>query len=237
MSYYKCPMVLDVFRLTTGDIDLTIKNIVDHLQREAGGFNYQRGASYIRKAYHGYRKFELLVDQCRGAGDNAALIYNAKLVEFVAPLSAGRIIQTFDFPKKAITLAQGVVSDLGPNFFFVEDGKVKLFYVHARNSFRARKEDIAGLAYYYRQEILDTEFYGQPADVEIVDVDKRNDDAQVRVYSLSDLEACLREYPALTTDRFVKAFRTIEDRRLAGELRKPRAKSEKRDDGQQPLPF
>ncbi|MEL6687684.1 MAG: hypothetical protein AAFP97_08680, partial [Pseudomonadota bacterium] len=148
-----------------------------------------------------------------------------KVLRATAPLSDGRDIQTFSFSKRTITLAPGLVSNLGPRFFFVEDGIVKLYNVHARNNYRAEKKDFAGLAWACKQEILDQDFFGQPSDIEFVDVDKRGDSTSVVTYGLDDLLPFLLEPPEETIARFVKCYRKVLEEGLA----KPKARRKPKD--------
>lgn len=226
MKPIKAPMLLDVFRLTAPSEKQTVANIIRHKETPAGGFNYGRSATFTEKAYSGYRDFRALFSQCEGDGTSIAKVHNTKVLRLTAPLSQGRAIQTFPFPKRAITLAPGIQSSLGPKFFFVENGLVKLHYIHARNSFRASLKDFAGLGWAIKQEILDQDFFGQPSDVEFINVDKRDGTSSVEVYNLGDLLPHLKESPEKTIARFVKCLRHVDENSLAKERtrRKPKDK-------------
>lgn len=228
--YYDPPMLLDVFRLTRPTLAETKDSVVSYLKRDGGGFNYDRAAAHIRSAYDGYRNFRSLVKQCRGRGDSTALVQNAAVVELAAPLSVGRQMQTFYLPRRELKLKHGVVCPLGPRFFFTEQKTIKVFYLHPRKDFRAQLSDLAALACTFKTHILEDDFYGQPADVEIVDVDRTKKKAEK--YSLSDLGPLLKEDPRETMDRFVEAFVAIDESRAAGE-KKPR-RQPSRDDGASP---
>lgn len=226
MIEYKTPMLIDIFRLTQSTDMATQKAIIDYLKSKAGGFNYNRSATFTEKAYGGYRNLDSLFSQCEGDGTSIAKVHNTKVLKATAPLSLGRNIQTFRFPKRKYTVAPGIKSSLGPQFFFVENGVVKLLYIHARNSHRADLKDFAGLAWALKQDVLDEDFFGQPSDIEFINVDKRGSVSTTEVYSLSDLEVHLMEDPQTTLGRFTRAFNNIKQSGLAGEIvrrRRPQA--------------
>ncbi|MEL6688048.1 MAG: hypothetical protein AAFP97_10565, partial [Pseudomonadota bacterium] len=72
MKTEKTPMFLDVFRLTTPSERQTTANIIRHKETAAGGFNYNRSATFTEKAYGGYRNFPSLYAQCEGDGSSVA---------------------------------------------------------------------------------------------------------------------------------------------------------------------
>ena len=211
-------MLIDCFRLTEPSELKTTANIIDHVKRKAGGFNYNRSATFTRKAYQGYRNFESLYRQCEGADPSVARINNTKVLKETAPLSTGRKIQTFDFPRRKFKLAPNIEAALGPQFFFTENGIVKLLYIHARNGFRASLKDFAGLAWALKSDVLDEDFFGQPSDIEFIDIDKRTDSPSVNIYSLKDLEGYRTEDPSITLARFLKCFSKVREEELAGEI-------------------
>ena len=230
MSYYDPPMLIDVFRLTRPTLDATVHEVIAYLKRNGGGFNYNRAAAHIRAAYDGYWNIESLVRQCRGFGNSVSLVHNAKVVELAAPLAKDRKTQTFDFPRRELVLKHGISSPLGPRFFFTEDGVIKVFYLHSRKDFRANLVDLAAVAVTYRTHILENDFFGQPGDIEIVDVDRSKERANR--YSLADLMPMLGEDPNVLLDRFVEAFIAIDESKAAGEKKERRPPTAHDDDQQ-----
>ena len=232
MTYYSTPMLLDTFRLTDSDYSKTVENITDHFKKSPGGFNYSRAARYQRVAFSGFNNLDSLHKQCLGDGNSRALIENAKVFRLISGLSIGRAIQTFNFPKRSLTLARGIDAPMGPSFFFVENETIKLFYIHCRNGHRASQQDLAMLASAYKNEILELEFFGLKADIELIDVGPRNKDglATVDSYSLGDLILPSIEEMKAKTDMFLKAFKYVDENRMAGEKIKPKKKEEQQVD-------
>ena len=205
MSYYKVPMLIDVFRLTTSRLDETTANLIEYLKRAPGGFNYNRAALFQRKAYQGYRDDEQLYLQCLGDGTKQERIQNARVVKLITPFAVNRSIQVFSLPKRNFSLTKGVDSPMGPSFFLVEAEVVKVFYLHCRNAHRATKEDIEFWAAAQKFEVLDTEFYGLKSDFEILNVGPRDRTGNARVerLSLADLSLPTLEQVKERTDTFI----------------------------------
>ena len=233
MPYYRVPMLIDVFRLTAETVIETEVNIVKHLKKKGGGHNHLKSAAFIKAAYNSEKlRTAELVAACRGDGTTIEAIDNAKIVESVLPKIIGRKIQAFDFGKRYYQIAPDLFSSLGPNFFIVEGGIIKMVYIHARNQGRASVSDLAGLAWAIDEEILKTEFFGQRTDVEIHYVDKSGINRSDTLFNLGMLKGHLKEDPNFTLDRFTRAFRNIDENRLAGDVRAQKRKRDDLDDGQ-----
>jgi hypothetical protein len=219
MTYYRVPMLIDVFRLTSESHDENVGVWTQYLKKSAGGFNYNRALIYQQKVYSGYSNLDSLHRQCLAAGDKRERIENAKVLKLIAPLAVGRTAAVVRMPKRTLTLARGIESPMGPTSLLLENGVVKLCYLHCRNGFRATKNDLAYWAAAQKYEVLDTDYFELPSDFEIINVGPRDmaGDASVEVLSLANLELPSFAQFKRKTDLFVNAFREIDERRLAGE--------------------
>jgi hypothetical protein len=232
MTYYSTPMLLDAIRLTTSDFNQTVKQITDHFKKSPGGFNYSRAARYQRAALSGFKSFDSLCKQCLGDGKSNALTENAKVFSLIGKLAIGRNAQSFNFPKRSLALAKGVDAPMGPSFFFIEDEVIKLFYLHCRNGHRAELQHLAMLASAFKNEILELEFFGLKADIELLDVGPRDKSglATITKYNLDDFELPSKEEMKAKMDMFLSAFRHVDENRLAGEKLKPKRKEKSLED-------
>jgi hypothetical protein len=228
-------MLIDAMRLTDRSLVGTVSNIVGYFRSGAGGWNHQRAAKFMRYGFDRAGSLEHLVGGCRGDG-RKAFADNTKIVEATLPAILDRKAQSFPFPRTKLALTPDLHSGIGPAFFIVEDGLVRLVYLHARNDNRASLADLAAFASLAKREILDNDFYGIAGDIEIHLVDKRGANRLDTVLSFAELEPHLREPAEATVARFVEAFLLVDRNRLAGSLR-PRKERELREDGQQEFPF
>lgn len=217
-------MLIDVFRLTERTENKTTENLVKYLKSPSGGFNYQRAATYSKSAFSGCPVTESFFASCEKDKSSNALIHNGLVLRQIAPLAVGRNVKAFKLPRSKFALSADYHSNLGPQFFFTEDGVVKVAYIHARNNYRAGMKDFAGLGWAIKKRILDDDFFGLPSDVEFMDVDKSGKVHTVETYNLKRLEPYLAEDPNVTVARFVRCFKRICEQELAGELRKPKRK-------------
>lgn len=205
MTSLKPPMLIDAFRLCAPTFKETVQNIVDHYSTAPGGWNHQRCLRSIMHAYNGATDKVALIAGCKGAGKPSELD-NAKIVEAVLPKVVGRSTQCFPYKRKHYALTPTIRCQMGPSFFIVEGGVIKLVYVHARNESRASLEHLAGLASVLKSDILDQDFYGEATDVEIHYVDKKNSSWSDAVYDLAGLSEHLKEDPEVTLQRFALAL-------------------------------
>lgn len=219
MTNYKPPMLIDAFRLTGASVDVTVQNLVSHYSNSGAGWNHLRSVGVLKHAFAGATDIEALVAGCKGSGKDSELD-NAKIVEAVAPHIVGRRTQVFSYKKHAYAVTPTIHCSMGPAFFVVESGVIKLIYIHARNTSRASLHHIASLSFIVKRSILDQEFLGQPSDVEVHYVDKSGESRDDTVHTLETLRRYLREDPDETLKRFAAAFLKVDAGKLAGEVRK-----------------
>ena len=238
MTYYSVPMLLDVFRITSDSDQTTEQELIRYLKKSPGGFNYNRAALFQRKAYAGYKNLTALHEQCLGDGSTAEKVQNAKVLKLILEIGRGRTIQTFNFPRRKLSLAKGIEAPLGPSFFFTENGEVKLFYLHCRNAHRGTLLHLGKLAAAFSFEVLQNDFYGLRSDIEIVDVGPRSKygEAKVELLTLDRLVRPTKDDLQTVYDRFVRVFSKVDDGRLAGEKR-PLKQKDKPMDGQESFDF
>jgi hypothetical protein len=236
MTPLKPPMLIDAFRLCASSIDDTVKNIVDHYSTAGGGWNHQRCLRSIMHAYNGATDIAALVAGCKGKGTDAERD-NAKIVEAVLPKVVGRKTQCFPYPRKTFALTPTLQCTMGPSFFIVENGVIKLVYVHARNEKRASLANLAGLAHVMKTDVLDQDFFGQKSDVEIHFVDKKGASRSDEVYDLKRLGGFLIEEPSTTLKRFATALVDVMENDRVAPAERKRKEKRPTDDGQEALKF
>lgn len=205
MTPLKPPMLIDAFRLCAPTHDETISNIINHYSTAPGGWNHQRCLRSIMLGFNGAADRAALIAGCKASG-KPSQIDNAKIVEAVLPHVIGRNTQCFPYKRRHYALTPFLHCSMGPSFFIVEDGVIKLVYFHARNENRATLTDIAGLAHLFKSELLDQDFYGEASDVEVHYVDKRRTNRIDEVHTLSSLSNHLEEDPSAILSRFAAAI-------------------------------
>lgn len=232
MTPLKPPMLIDAFRLSANNFRDTVDNIVTHYSTAGGGWNHQRCLRPIMHGYNGASDIDALVKGCKGQGKKSQ-IDNAKIAQAVLPKVVGRDTQCFPYKRNYFALTPKIRCALGPSFFIVEGGVVKLVYVHARNEKRASLSDLAGLASIFKTDVLDQDFYGQPTDVELHYVDKRGAVRSDEVYDLKRIQTYLREDPNVTLARFASALMDVMENDRVTPPKREKKHPEVHDDGQQ----
>ena len=232
MTNYKPPMLIDAFRLTGATEEITVQNLIGHYSSKGGGWNHLRSVATLKLAYSGAADLKGLVSGCQGSGKDSELD-NAKIVEAAAPHIIGRNTQCFPYKKQSYAVTPTIRCSMGPAFFIVEAGVIKLVYVHARNRSRASLENLASLSFVVKRAILDQEFFGQLSDVEVHYVDKSDNNRTDDIHTLETLRPHLREDPDETLGRFARAFLKVDDGKLAGDAARSRPAKKPADDAKQ----
>jgi hypothetical protein len=229
-------MLIDAFRLTASTHFQTVENIIGHFSTAPGGWNHLRCLRSIKHALDGVRDKAALIAGCKGKGAPHELD-NAKIVESVLPYVVGRNVQSFPFKRRNYVVTPNMQCSMGPSLFIVEGGVIKLLYVHARNENRASLTHLAGLASLFKSEILDQDFYGNPADVEFHYVDKRAENRTDQVLTLADLQSYLLEPPLETLQRFAVAMLEVSENDMVEPKKRPHSKAKAALEGQEDLIF
>jgi hypothetical protein len=225
MTPLKPPMLIDAIRLTAKNRTQTIDNIIEHYSTAGGGWNHQRCLRPIMHAYNGADDSTSLIAGCKGSG-KASQLDNSKIVEAVLPKVIGRQTQCFPYKRRHLALTPTIHCAMGPSFFIVEGGVIKLVYVHARNKKRATLQDIANLASVLKSEILDQEFYGEFTDVEIHYVNKKGNAREDTVYNLERLSSLRDSDPMQKLSLFATCLVTV----MEQDLVKPPMREKKKSD-------
>jgi hypothetical protein len=231
MPLLKPPMLIDAFRLSAPTVAETIDNIIKHYSTAPGGWNHQRCLRPIMQGYSGATDVAALISGCKGTHKPSELD-NAKIVEAVLPKVIGRPTQCFDYKRKYYPITPSLRCAMGPSFFIVERGVIKLVYVHARNTSRASLANLAGMAAILKTDILDQDFYGEPTDVEIHYVDKKGTARNDTVLNLSALANYLVEPAEVTLQRFALALVDVMENDRLTPQKRDRKQKPARDDGQ-----
>ena len=113
---------------------------------------------------------------------------NKEIVELAAPLSFGRQTRVFDLPRRQFAFGRDFHSPYRIPFFFVEDRVVKLYFLQPRKTCGLNFDELGMVAAIYKNYLLDTEFFGQAADVEFIDLSAVTGTTvrAVRNYALND---------------------------------------------------
>lgn len=190
MPKFPVPPVPDLARAAGSTVGEMSDWWLAYYDRDPVPWNYVRGTKIVRKSYEGLHNERALLAACAAEKIEQGRRSNAEIVSLAAPLAFGRQTQVFDLPRRQFPFGRDNRAGYRIPFFFVEGGVVKLYHLQPRKSASVSFEQMGMVATIYRRFILDTEFYGQNVDVEIVDLaeDEETGERAVNRYSLADLE-------------------------------------------------
>lgn len=190
MPKYPVPAVPDLARAQGSTVDEMCSWWLSYYDQPDIPWNYVRGTKIVRTSYSGLHTLPLLLAGCAAERVEQGRKSNSDIVSLAAPLAFGRKTQVFDLTRRQFPFGQDLRAGYRIPFFFVEDGLVKLYHLQPRKSASVTFAQMGMVATIYKRFILDQEFYGLKADVEIVDLacDPGTKERAVHRYSLSDLD-------------------------------------------------
>jgi len=189
MTQLPIPPITDLARADGETLDQVISWLIEYYDTTGAPFNYLSGTRAIKQGYKGYHSLPPLIAGCAKEKTEQGRKSNSEIVELAAPISFGRATRVFDLPRRQFQFGRDLRAGYRIPFFFVEDKTVKLYYLQPRKSCNLTYDQLCMVATIHKRYLLDTEFFGQPADVEYVDVsaDPTTKARVVRQYSLSSL--------------------------------------------------
>ncbi len=183
------PPVPDLARIEGETVDEVIQWLTHYYEDEGCPWNYRTGTKAIKSAYKGLHRLDPLLAGCLKEKTKQGRISNSEIVRHAAPLAFGRSSQVFDLPPRKFSFGQNRFAAYRIPFFFVENGVVKLYFVQPRKEHGPTFDQLGMIAKIHSKYLLGIEFFGQPSNVEYVDLGtlEKKGPRIVRSYSLSEL--------------------------------------------------
>ncbi len=188
MMYLPVPPVPDLARIGGSTPLDMIDWLIEYYNQKPVSWNYVTANKCVKACYQGLSYLKPLLDACDKM--RAGRAPNYEVVKLAGPLAFGRKMQVFDLPKRQFHFGRDLRAAYRVPFFFVEAGVVKLYYLQPRKGANLSYDQMCMVGTIHKRFLLDTEFYGQPCDVEYVDVGAPlfSKDRVLREYSLDTLE-------------------------------------------------
>lgn len=220
------PPLPELVRADATSVDAAVSWFRGYYETPPVPWNYTHGTKCVKQAYKGLQSIKLLTAGCENIKNKVGQISNKQVVTLAAPLAFGRSIQVFDLPRRQFRFGRDRRCGFRVPFFFVEDGLIRLYFLQPRKCVALTMDELGMLATIHKRYLIDTEFYGEPVDIEYVDVslNPESNRREVRKYCLEDLqlwsEAALRSrlttlaeaLHILETDKALSAKRRIAPR-------------------------
>ena len=233
MQKLPVPPVPDLARIEGSTVDEAFAWLMEYYTEKRVPWNYLTGTKCIKVAYRGLHNLSQLIAGCDTEKNNQGRISNQEIVNLAAPLAFNRFTRVFDLPRRQFSFGRDLYAAYRVPFFFVEDGIVKLYFLQPRKSANLTYDQICMVATIHKRYLIDTEFFGQPADVEYVDVSSEaySKDRSLKQYNLSELTLWSEKRLA---DRLTVISEAIEMIRSSDQI-KPQRRTNRRPDADMPL--
>lgn len=214
------PSALDVVRL----IRPTLEETTDGLKRyyeKPPQWGYGPARAMSKPVFSGEITMEAAVAGCRRKGNPLGYELNAEVAGLVWEAAQGRSFQCFDLSKRPFSIRRDLRFWVDPLFFFVERGKVKIFWLQPRRGFCPTLEGFGALAVIIRMTFAD-EF--DEFDLELLDLSKPSGSKErlPRTFGFSTLPRLSEDDVRGALARFAQAYDRVSDMGVQRPERRPR---------------
>jgi hypothetical protein len=217
------PSLPEIVRVDTSSVDSAVADVVSLLEPPRRTFNYLDATKRTRQAYSGFHDLRQLLSAGFSRKKLVGHEQNMEVVRLAAPHAFGRATQIFDLPPRKLSYGADRFASYRVPFFFVERGIVKVYFLQPRKDTHFSTRQFGLLASVIKRNLLETEFYGETCDIEIIDVsrDKGDKKRSLHVYSLSDVpnwtDKEIEEHFSVVND----ALKIVEEENLIKKVRRP----------------
>jgi hypothetical protein len=217
------PPVPDLACVAGESVPEAVEWLTNYYEGEGCPWNYRTGTRSIKASYKGLHRLDLLLAACSQEKTQQGRISNGDIVRLAAPLAFGRVTQVFDLPPRRFAFGRRRSAAYRIPFFFVEGGIVKLYYVQPRKEHGPNYDQLGMIAKIHKRYLLDTEFFGQLADVEYVTLgaEERKGPRVVRSYTLDSVDIWSDERLADRLTLISEALDRMEERGTVRSRRRP----------------
>lgn len=192
-----------------------------HYERPSPVWGYRPAKSAAKPVYSGEISLQAALEGVRKRGNPLGRTANTEVVELIWKTAQGRHFHCHDLKPRPFFIRKDLSILVDPLFFFVERGRVKIFWLQPRRGYAPSLEGMAALAIMVRMTFAD-EF--DDADLELLDLRVPEDEEKrvARILNFADLPVCSEEVLRNALERFARAYDRICEAGVTRPARKPR---------------
>ena len=217
------PNLIEIFRTDTSTLATAVQSLTAALKATSIGWNYIDSTLRVMAPYKGLHSLDVLTQSLASKKGTDGYRYNEEVARAACPVAFGRTTSPIKLSKPKFRYGKGRSAAFRIPFVFVEGGVVKSYTLQPRKNAPMKMDQWAGYATVVKRYLLDSEFYGERVDVELVDVsvDNPGHERTAKVYSLADVDLWTDDQLNHKFDVISEALDFIESNNLIKQVRRP----------------
>lgn len=204
------PAAQDVVRFLRTTIEETVAVLKYHYERTPPVWGYGPSRRSAKPLYSGDLTLEAALRGVREQGNPIGRKANAEVIQLIWEQARGRRFICHDLHPKPFPLRKDLSIIVDPLFYFVEDTKVKIFWLQPRRRFAPSIEGMGALAAMVKMKFAD-EFDDPELELFDVRVQDGDDNRTAQVWNFADLPVLSNSALDEALERFARAFDIIRE--------------------------
>jgi len=223
----RVPSAQDSARLIKPTFEETLASLREHYQRPVIGWSYNKVRNASRPIFSGDMTAAAIAGMFTAPAHEDARSpkaigrkSNLQVAVMLRDHASGRVFKCHDLKPRKVFLSPEHALTVNPGFYFVEDGKVKIFWLQPRRTYALTIEQMGVLNGLLRLSHFRDDF--EDAELELLDLSAVDGVRVPQVFGRADLPVLTEEQLRVGLEHLLRAYLTLKDI----DLKPPRAAKE-----------
>ena len=207
MQDLRLPSAQDVVRLIRPTLGETVEATKAYYEQQPA-WSYGPARAVAKPVFSGEISLETAVEGCKTRGNPLGRKSNAEVAAHVWHAAQGRSFLCYELSRRPFAIRKDLSFWVDPLFFFVEGGRVRIFWLQPRRHYAPTIEGLGTLAVIVRMTFSD-EFDDFELELLDLSVPDGTEERVPRTFGFGNLPVLSEEQVQIALERFAQAYDTV----------------------------